>query len=304
VDKASCDNADGPGVTFLLGAGRSGTTLLYKLLSLHPDIAYISNYENRFKWLPVGWLLRQVAKRMPLKLETWFDHGNAYFVRRPWLKKVVPTPVEGESVYADCGLPLMVTGDYFLDDSCCSSLRRRFEKIRNSFAATIVLSKRTANNRRVPLLKNIFPMARYIHLVRDGRDVARSLSQVGWWDNHILFWDGRSAVELERAGEDRVTVCARNWVMEMVELEKALATIDEKIVYQLCYETLLKDPVGQLAAILSFLGLRMTADYRSAIESLRLEYRPSDWASAWTEDQLNAVLREQKATLQRFGYID
>jgi LPS sulfotransferase NodH len=87
-------------------------------------------------------------------------------------------------------------------------------------------------------------------------------------------------------------------------LEKALATIDEKIVYQLRYETLLKDPVGQLTAILSFLGLRMTAEYRSAIESLRLGYRPSDWARTWTEDQLNAVLREQKATLQRFGYID
>jgi hypothetical protein len=31
------------GPLFLVGVPRSGTTLLYKLLCLHPDVAYISN---------------------------------------------------------------------------------------------------------------------------------------------------------------------------------------------------------------------------------------------------------------------
>ncbi|MBV9253816.1 MAG: sulfotransferase, partial [Actinobacteria bacterium] len=33
---------------FLVGAPRSGTSLLYKALCLHPDAAYISNWVNRF----------------------------------------------------------------------------------------------------------------------------------------------------------------------------------------------------------------------------------------------------------------
>ena len=51
----------GARVAFLVGAGRSGTTLLYKLLCLHPQVAYISNYENRFGWLPDGLACRAVA---------------------------------------------------------------------------------------------------------------------------------------------------------------------------------------------------------------------------------------------------
>ena len=52
----------GARVAFLVGAGRSGTTLLYKLLCLHPQVAYISNYENRFRWVPDGLACRAVAR--------------------------------------------------------------------------------------------------------------------------------------------------------------------------------------------------------------------------------------------------
>ena len=35
---------------FLLGPARSGTSLLYKLLCLHRDVAFISNYVARAPW--------------------------------------------------------------------------------------------------------------------------------------------------------------------------------------------------------------------------------------------------------------
>ena len=122
-------NFDGetPGahVAFLVGAGRSGTTLLHKLLCLHPQIAYISNYENRFSWFPDGLAGRAIAGRLEGKLNAWFDKGgNAYFVKRPWLKKLFPTPHEGESVFASCGIPLFPAPDYRPDASTAACLRR------------------------------------------------------------------------------------------------------------------------------------------------------------------------------------
>ena len=37
---------------FILGPARSGTTLLYKVLCLHPQVAFISNWRSRFAGLP------------------------------------------------------------------------------------------------------------------------------------------------------------------------------------------------------------------------------------------------------------
>jgi hypothetical protein len=297
------DNDLGAGVVFLLGAGRSGTTLLYKLLCLHPEVAFISNYENRLKWLPDGWLSGLVATRKQLKLAAWFNRGNAYFIRRPWIKKLVPTPVEGESVYADCGVPLHSAANYLPDEVTASSLRERFEAFRRHSDAKIFLSKRTANNRRLPILQKIFPQARYIHLIRDGRDVAHSLSQVEWWDDHVLWWDGRRAVDAQTAGEDRISLCARNWVHEMAELEANLADIPQEQKYQLRYEDLLNDPIGELSAVLAFIGLPVTADFTHAIEYLQLAHRPSRWPQAWSEHQLAKVLQEEDSTLRKLEYI-
>ena len=152
-------------VAFIVGAGRSGTTLLYKLLCLHPEVAYISNYENRLTWLPDGIAARSVNWSMEHKLRAWFNQGgNAYFTSRPLLKKAFPTPHEGESVFKACGVPLYPARGELPDDETARRLRGRFERIRRRAGARTFLSKRTANNRRIRYLAAIFPDARYVHI--------------------------------------------------------------------------------------------------------------------------------------------
>lgn len=294
----------GDKTAFLVGAGRSGTTLLYKLLGLHPKIAFISNYENRARWLPAGLMSHLLAGKIDAKLGAWFNQSsNAYFVNRPLRKKLFPTPVEGESIYQRCGVPLIPEADYRPSQRTIGCLQAVFESIRRGLDADVMLSKRTANNRRIPILSQIFPDARYVHLIRDGREVADSLSKVEWWDDHVLWWSGRTAAELERSGEPRISICARNWKLEMDELYRGLAAIPADRVLEIRYETLLSEPIHQLGSILDFLGLEMTAEYARAIESLNLKYRPGGWSKHWTSDQIDAVLREQQPLLNRLGYL-
>lgn len=294
----------GSRVAFLVGAGRSGTTLLQKLLCLHPGIAYISNYESRFAWFPDGLAPGIAAGRLQAKLGAWFDKGgNAYFVGRPWFKKVFPTPNEGESVFAACGVPLFPAPDYVVDEATSSCLRRRFEQIRTRAGGEVFLSKRTANNRRIRLLASIFPGARYVHLLRDGREVAQSLSTVEWWDNHTVWWDGRTAIEMERAGGRRLAICARNWVREMQELEIQLAPIDPAKILTLRFEELLADPLTHLARVVQFLGVEFTPAYAGAITSLNLRPVRPRWEQDWDAAQLDSVLKEEQPMLQRLGYI-
>jgi omega-hydroxy-beta-dihydromenaquinone-9 sulfotransferase len=305
LDAKPGQSTPGADVAFLVGAGRSGTTLLQKLLCLHPRIAYISNYESRFAWFPDGLACGAVAGRLQAKLGAWFDKGgNAYFIGRPWFKKVFPTPAEGESVFASCGIPLFPAMDYHPDAVTSTCLRRRFEQIRSRAGAAVFLSKRTANNRRIRLLSAIFPGARYVHLLRDGRDVAQSLSTVEWWDNHTVWWDGRTPVEMERSGEPRLAICARNWVREVHELQVQLAPIDPARILLLHFEDLLSDPLRHIERVVRFLGVEFSAAYRNAIDSLSLHPVRARWASDWDAAQLACVLREAQPMLRQLGYTD
>jgi hypothetical protein len=293
----------GAQVAFLVGAGRSGTTLLQKLLCLHPQIAYISNYENRFAWFPDGLACGVIANRLQAKLGAWFDQGgNAYFVGRPWFKKIFPTPHEGEAVFASCGIPLFPSADYVPDATTGACLTRRFEQIRARAHATVFLSKRTANNRRIRLLSSIFPAARYVHLIRDGRDVTQSLASVEWWDNHTVWWDGRTPLEMERAGEARLSICARNWVRELEELRVGLERIAPAQILELRFEELLSDPLRHLERVANFLGVDFSPAYRDAIESLSLQPARARWATDWDADQRAGVLAEIQPMLQQLGY--
>jgi omega-hydroxy-beta-dihydromenaquinone-9 sulfotransferase len=304
MNRAMSDEWLGARVAFLVGAGRSGTTLLYKLLCLHPQVAYISNYENRFGRFVEGFAGRLVAHRPDSKLRAWFNKGgNAYFTRRPLLQKVFPTPHEGESVFRACGVPLYPAPGYLPSEASANMLRARFEHMRQRSGAAVFLSKRTANNRRIRLLTSIFPDARYVHLVRDGREVTQSLSTVEWWNGHKVWWDGRTPLEMERAGEPRLSICARNWVNELRELRRQLAQVERDKVYELRFEDLLRDPVGELERVVRFLGLELSPGYRKAIGVLSLGPVRDKWQSSWNETQLACVLNEAQPLLRELGYL-
>lgn len=292
-------------IVFLVGAGRSGTTLLYKLLCLHPDVAYISNYENRLEWFPDGIAARAVSWRLDQKLRAWFNQGgNAYFTNRPLLRKAFPTPHEGESVFEACGVPLFPARGELPDEQTARRLRERFDRIRRRAGARTFLSKRTANNRRIEYLTAIFPDARFVHLVRDGREVARSLASVAWWDRHKVWWDGRTPLEMENSGEDRLAICARNWVREFEEVRTQLASVDRSRVMELRYEELLQEPVRHLEKVLQFLGLERLACFRATIRSLNLRPMPPSWRSTLDHEQLDCVLRETGPLLRELGYAE
>jgi hypothetical protein len=291
-------------VVFLVGAGRSGTTLLYKLLCLHPRIAYISNYDARFGPLLSGVPASWIRNRMEMKRVAWFERsGNAYFVHRPLMKKLIPTPTEGEDVYAACGISRFLDPDRFPDVRIGGRLRARFEKIRRAMHAQWLLTKRTVNNRRIPLLERIFNAPLYIHLIRDGRDVANSLAKVEWWSDYVPWWAGRTTRELEQAGGERLAIAARNWAEEVGQLKQGLRTVGRERIFEIRYEDLLERPIEWLGGALRFLGLEADVSFEEAVRLLGLRYQPGAWNEAWTPEEKMAVMREIEPLLSEFGYV-
>lgn len=137
----SCSDRHGERVVFLVGAGRSGTTLLYKLLCLHSRLAYVTNYDHRLPWLFPGLVSRLLSDQTGAKLKAWFNQGgNAYLANRPWAKKLFPMPVEGEFVYESCGMPRTPAKGSQPDEYTRNCLRRRFDCIRRAMKADLLLS--------------------------------------------------------------------------------------------------------------------------------------------------------------------
>lgn len=294
----------GDAVAFLVGAGRSGTTMLYKLLALHKSIAVITTYDRFFPhWVPTSLVLRGLRRFPRLKIGMWFDsEGNAYTFGRVPHKRILPKPTEGEFLYESCGLPLTPAEHYELPADVAACLRDRFESMRRRAGADILLTKRTANNRRLMHLQRAFPRARYINIVRDGRDVAYSLSRVSWWPKHVIWWANCTPGELEAQGMAPLAICARNWAEEIRCINSGRQGIPRERWLDVRYEELLADPLRVISNILAFIGLSTYPDFESALRSLDIREKRRDLSKIWTPDEQAVVLGEIEPTLKEMGY--
>jgi hypothetical protein len=137
-------------------------------------------------------------------------------------------------------------------------------------------------------LLRIWPRARFVHLLRDGRDVARSCVGMGWAGN---VWHG-----------------AQRWIEAEALWSKLSSTVDEQRRFELRYEDLVRDPEGQLTRLCAFLG----TDYESSM----LEYsqdssyeRPDpdligQWRKKLGRNELALLETRIGSLLRQRGYED
>jgi hypothetical protein len=279
--------------------------LLYKLLCLHPDTAWISNWYRRLPGMPVVSVLNRIPGRFPERRRAvWFGpDSNAYVYgrRRPLAERLFPMPVEGEPVYTRCGIQ---SGSAASDipPAALKDLSRRFDSLARYGAATTVVSKRIANNRRLPGLVATFPNATIIHLVRDGRAVALSLTKVDWWPESRLSWYDGTPRDWERDGGDPWDVAAREWVEEVTAVEFGLAGHDPARILTLHYEALVTSPVEVMEQVTEVTGLPVSPQWQTEVGRLRYPGRVDSWRSGLDDQALRRIEDIQRDVLVRYGY--
>ena len=292
---------------FLIGAPRSGTSLLYKSLALHDDFSYISNYNERLpRWGSVAVLNRLPARLPQARRKVWFGGkgGNAYVYngRRPLVHKLLPMPTEGESLFARCGVPESPPPADLPTDAAIGALRASFERLRTCGGGQRLLCKRIANNLRLPLLAEAFPDATFVLLTRDGRAVANSLRKVNWWPGFWVFWYGSTTDQWESAGGDPWELAARHWVEEVQAIECGLTALPHDQLISLSYEDFVADPVGRLAEIAERSGLRTSGPWLAELRRLSYPDHNESWRTQLDAGTLATIERIQRDTLRRHGY--
>lgn len=295
------------GNAFLLGPGRSGTTLLYKLLAAHPDVGYFSNYHaKRATWTWLALMHRSIRNKFELKRFSWFDEGGGAYANagRSWSRKFVPTPSECEQAYRLAGVPDTIDPKTFLDPDVEDRLRKIFSAVRSAGGSRMILSKRTANNRRIPQLNHAFPNARYIIILRDGRSVAHSLLRVNWWDDHVLYWNGQTPRQMVAHGVNSLDIASRNWLEEMNSMRDGLLAVPSERILEVRYDDLLSMSETVLRSALEFLGIDpdSSSGYWELIRSLGIEPRPESWPRQWSPAEVSRVESIQRDMLLATGF--
>ncbi len=294
-------------VRFVIGAGRSGTTLAYKILAMHPETAWISNYVARLPGTPSVGGLNRIYRSFPgLRESAWFGReGTAYTPRHRLLKRLMPVPVEGESVYRRCGIPTFPAADWAISESQKKALRRLFADLQRHQKARVLLTKRTANNRRIPQLAETFPGGRFLHLVRDGRAVAASLLRVHWWHEHEVWWlDRKTPAQWEREGGNPLELAARNWVEEVGVISAGLAAVPAERILEVRYEDLLEKPDEILPSIAGFFGIEHSPDWLTGAAEVPFANPRKSLNREPLETSERELVREiQAPLLRRLGYM-
>lgn len=285
---------------FILGAPRSGTSLLYRALALHPDAAWISNYGRVATALPEIAVLNRIAARLPdRRRQVWFgkDGDNAYRYGggRSLLDRAFPQPVEGEPVFERRHV---LQG---LDRTSCSArqlrLRSDLERLTRAAGGRVLVSKRIGHNRRIGLLSEIFPDARFLVMARDGRAVARSLLSVDWWPDSHIWWFGGTPRLWVDCGGDELELAARHWVREVEAIESGLSLIPVHRVLRVNYEQLVASPYDVLESARRFAGL--TPDPAWELELRQVQFPNRNPTTGEADQRVTAI---QSSTLRALGY--
>ena len=293
---------------FLLGAPRSGTSLLYKALCLHPDTAWVSNWVRRWPGRPQFALLNRAAGALPTRRrDVWFggESGNAYVYgrHRQLQERIFPMPVEGEPVFSFCGVPPHAgPGAPTPDRDAPARLRVAFDGIRRASGGKVFVNKRIANNQRIGLLREAFPDARFVEITRDGRAVALSLSLVDWWEDSLVWWYGGTPKKWAVEGGDPWELCAREWVEDLASLDAGLADVPDEQVLRLRYEDFVADPLPTLHVVARFCGLGPSRSWDTALSALRFPNQNEAWREKLGPAAIATIEGVQRLDLVRHGY--
>jgi omega-hydroxy-beta-dihydromenaquinone-9 sulfotransferase len=239
----------------IIGAPGSGTTLLHQTLCSHRDVAYITHNMLRAGIRKHG---RRVGdrRRALLMLQNLIHRdpaSNNPLGDALWIKYFGDYNYMTEKDYSE------EMADYF---------RKKVLQVQNLWGRPRFVDKTLVNCFRVRLLNSIFPDAKFIHTIRDGRAVAFSiLNKIDIaGDRFALFDVGFKDILGDKYKPDRSELYNYGlaWA-EFVRKGREANAVAQNRYYEVRYEKLVTEPYDELRNIVDFCELDWYSEFEEKI---------------------------------------
>ena len=269
---------------FVVGCPRSGTTLLQRMLDAHPELVVT----NDTHFIPRA--LRGEESHVPLS-SVLVDRVVSYhrFGRLGVDEATARRLAVGSSTYA-------------------AYICRLYDQVAAQRDKPHAGEKTPDYVRHIPLLHELFPSAKILHIIRDGRDVA--LSALDWarpdkGPGRFPLWESAP-----------LAVCALWWARFVIAGRLSGPVLGPAIYHEVRYEALVAEPEAVLRDIVNFLELpfndcmlRFNEGRRSDNPSLsaKAAWRPAtpglrDWEASFDANDLDVFDTLVGNLLDELGY--
>lgn len=271
---------------FIVGPGRSGTTLLLKLLAAHGDLAWFSGYTDRFPSFPQLSLLSRIDS---------FPFASSQ-VR---LSKGWPKPAEANRIWASC-FPHFLWPSQDLGEQECTA--EGAAKLREVVSKHLVwqgrkrfLTKYTGYP-RIGLIRRVFPDALFIYIDRDPRAVVYSWMRLRW------MFKKKPAVFREMSVAGKLRIYADRYLALYGAKKRYSPDADY---YQVYYENLISDPLQCFQELCLRTDLDWTHRMERRITNWHLKTRTNQaWRSRLASDEQEYLRGLLRQPAEEMGYDD
>jgi LPS sulfotransferase NodH len=267
---------------FILGHARSGTTLLMRLARLHPEVH--CNYQAHF------------------------------FTRKPLLKSLVDSPEIEEWLTRKSNrwnhgrdlspLVLRASADFIMERDAA----REGKRIVGDKSPSSVIHGQVVRD-----MYSLYPDAKLVNIVRDGRDVLiserfRNFVEESKFltaeDKRIIadlqadpapFTDGRRSIFTETF----IRNIASRWVDDLTETDAEAQRLYGQNYHTLRYEDLLARPFEEMTRLWKFLGVEASASLEAAIRAEMSSNPDEEWQARRNEGIASFLQKGQAGNWQR-----
>lgn len=281
----------------ILGTGRSGTTIFHKILSEHPNLAWLSQKCDICPDKPVR--NRQLMRLLEVPLLNGVLRRK-YYAGECW--NFWEYYCKGFS-------------EPFRDLRVTDLTRKSKKKLLHVFSGMTTEKKsrlliKITGWPRIDFLAELFKDAIFIHVLRDGRAVANSLVNVHFWRG----WQGPEKWrwgplpdelndEWNMYNQSFIVLAAIQWKILMDSIKEASVNVDKSRFLEVKYEDLCLDPLQVFKKVIDFTHLEWTESFEEKVKSYELKNTNIKYERELNDVQIRELNDILGIHLQRYGYL-